>query len=48
VFVCVCPCVRSLESYAEKRMVAVWRTYLTQAFITAYTSNKAYFHMQVC
>jgi hypothetical protein len=29
-------------------MVAVWRTYLTQAFITAYTSNKAYFHMQVC
>lgn len=39
--------VRSMESYAEKRMVAVWRTYLTQIFITAYTTNKAYFHMQV-
>lgn len=47
VIICVFAPIRSLESYAEKRMVAVWRTYLTQAFITAYTSNKAYFHMQL-
>jgi ABC-type uncharacterized transport system fused permease/ATPase subunit len=47
VIICLFAPIRSLESYAEKRMVAVWRTYLTQIFITAYTTNKAYFHMQV-
>jgi hypothetical protein len=47
VIICLFAPIRSLESYAEKRMVAVWRTYLTQIFITAYTSNKAYFHMQL-
>jgi ABC-type uncharacterized transport system fused permease/ATPase subunit len=47
VIICLFAPIRALESYAEKRMVAVWRTYLTQIFITAYTTNKAYFHMQV-
>lgn len=47
VIICLFAPIRSLESYAEKRMVAVWRTHLTQVFITAYTTNKAYFHMQV-
>jgi ABC-type uncharacterized transport system fused permease/ATPase subunit len=47
VIICLFAPIRSLESYAEKRMVAVWRTHLAQVFITAYTTNKAYFHMQV-
>lgn len=47
VIICLFAPIRSLESYAEKRMVAVWRCFLTQTFLTAYTTNKAYFHMQL-
>lgn len=33
--------------YVDKRLVAVWRAALSQAFITAYTTNRSYFHMQL-
>eukprot|EP00775_Hariotina_reticulata_P013062 gene13062-13189_t len=45
--ICVAAPIKALDFFIEKRLVAVWRAALTQAFITAYTTNKAYFHLQL-
>jgi ABC-type uncharacterized transport system fused permease/ATPase subunit len=45
--ICIAAPIKALDFYTEKRLVAEWRASLTQAFITAYTSNKAYFHLQL-
>lgn len=45
--ICVAAPLKALNVYAEKRLVTVWRSALTQAFITAYTTNRTYFHLQL-
>lgn len=39
--------VRALDAWTERRMAAVWRASLSQAFITAYCSQRAYFNLQL-
>lgn len=45
--ICLAAPLKALTFYMEKRLIAVWRSALTVAFITAYTNNRAYFHMQL-
>lgn len=45
--ICLAAPLKALNTYAEKRLIAVWRAALTQALITAYTTNRAYFHLQL-
>eukprot|EP00878_Enallax_costatus_P027483 GHUV01029600.1.p1 GENE.GHUV01029600.1~~GHUV01029600.1.p1 ORF type:complete len:236 (+),score=48.86 GHUV01029600.1:279-986(+) len=45
--ICLAAPLKALHYYAEKRLIAVWRLALTHAFITAYTTNRAYFHLQL-
>jgi hypothetical protein len=45
--ICIAAPLKALAVYTEKRMIATWRASLSEAFITAYTSNRCYFHMQL-
>jgi ABC-type uncharacterized transport system fused permease/ATPase subunit len=45
--ICIAAPLKALAFYTEKRMIATWRASLSEALITAYTSNRCYFHMQL-
>jgi hypothetical protein len=45
--ICIAAPLKALAVYTEKRMIATWRASLSEALITAYTSNRCYFHMQL-